>query len=472
MSSRERPQSPTLVERLGGLVGSERVADGTGIALQGLRDLPQVRPADVQQLAAVLALADSERLGVCIAGGTSRLEWGLRPDSFDLLLDTQDLRLPLSVDPDNLTITIGAGVTVSEARANARSHNRVLPLDACRPDRATVGGVVATGDQGPRCAGYGRVRDLVLGLKATLADGTSVSFGGRTVKNVAGYDMAKLFVGSFGSFGVITEVTFRLLPRPDTQGLIAVPLSSLAHGKTLAARILDSCLQPLVLEVLSPALAAYLCTAFPSLSTGVGSGPLFVAGFAGHPAVVARSLADVSVWSNISNGVILEDAEAESVFDAVTDLTAVASVSIARTPHAHRPGKQETARDGTSLTARVSVPISEVWSLAQAAESLATEAHLPLTYQIGAACGTLELRLGPQDPRKQDLGLPAAWVKDLRTAAVSSGGRLVVTSGLGLPGVDLDVWGDPGPEIRLVRSIKEKFDPHRVLNPGMNAGGI
>jgi len=472
MSSLARSQSPTLAERLGDLVGSERVTDGTGIALHGLRDLPQARPADVQQLAAVLALADSERLAACIAGGATRLGWGLRPDPLDLLLDTQDLRLPFSVDPDNLTMTVGAGVTVGEARTKARLHDRVLPLDVCRPDRATVGGVVATGDQGPRGAGYGRVRDLVLGLKATLADGTSVSFGGRTVKNVAGYDMAKLFVGSFGSFGVITEVTFRLVPRPDTQGLLAVSLSSLAQAKALTARILDSCLQPLVLEVLSPPLAAYLRTAFPSLLAESFGGPLLLAGFAGHPAALARSLVDVSGWSSNPHGVILRDTEAENVFDALTDLTAVTSASIAHAPHAREPGSQEAARDGTSLTARVSVPISEVWSLAQEAESLATEAHLPLTYQIGAACGTLDLRVGSPDLPEQDLRSLATWVADLRTAAVGSGGRLVVTGGLGLPGEGLDVWGDPRPDIRLVRSIKEKFDPHRTLNPGMNIGGI
>ena len=98
------------------------------------------------------------------------------------------------------------------------------------PARATVGGAIATGDQGPRGAAYGSVRDVVLGLRATLADGTAVKFGGRTMKNVAGYDMTKLFVGSFGCLGVITEITFRLLPRPAVEAVVLLPLRVARRG--------------------------------------------------------------------------------------------------------------------------------------------------------------------------------------------------------------------------------------------------
>lgn len=449
MSSQSRPRSSTLAERLGDIVGPERVGDGAAIAIHGLRAPLQVRPADVGQLAATLALADSERLAVCIAGGATKLGWGLRPERLDLLVSTRDLRSPCAVDADDLTMTVGAGVTVAEARAQARSLDRVFPLDGSRPELATAGGVIATGDQGPRAAGYGRVRDQVLGLKATLADGTPVAFGGRTVKNVAGYDMAKLFVGSFGSFGVITEVTFRLLPRPEAQCLLTVPLASLAQGESLAAEIMGSCLQPLVLEVLCPHLAASLRAAFPSLPVAAGEGPLFLAGFAGHPAALARSLADVSGWAGVSAATSLSDAQAEAVFDALPGLTAA----------------------GT-LTARASVPISEAWGLAQTAESLATAADLALTYRIGAACGTVDLQLGPQGPSQPDSGSLAAWVTALRGAAVSCGGRLAVTDRPALPGVHMDVWGDLGPQIRIARRIKDRLDPHHTLNPGMAAGGI
>ena len=161
---------------------------------------------------------------------------------------------------------------MAEARAQADAVNRILPLDPGQPGRATIGGVAATGDQGARAAGYGGLRDVVLGIRATLADGSAVKFGGRTMKNVTGYDMTKLFVGSFGILGVITEVTFRLLPRYDTQALVVLPLSSLEEAKASVARVLTSYLQPLALEVVSAdALPADFASSTAKLPGGRGA---------------------------------------------------------------------------------------------------------------------------------------------------------------------------------------------------------
>ena len=208
------------------------------------------RPADEAQLGEILAQANSDGTACRIAGGSTKMEWG-NPSLFDLLLSTAGLHGCTDVDADNLTLSAAAGTTVAEARAQADAVNRILPLDPGHPGRATIGGVAATGDQGARAAGYGGLRDVVLGIRATLADGSAVKFGGRTMKNVTGYDMTKLFVGSFGVLGVITEVTFRLLPRYDTQALVVLPLSSLEEAKASVARVLTSYLQPLALEVVS-----------------------------------------------------------------------------------------------------------------------------------------------------------------------------------------------------------------------------
>ena len=469
MSSRTGPYSAALAERWGGLIGRERVADGAEIAIYGRRPSLQVRPADVEQLGAVLALADSDRLAVCVAGGATKLGWGNRPDRFDLLVSTRDLCSTCAVDADDLTMTVGAGVTVGDARARARAMNRVLPLDSGRQALATIGGVTATGDQGARGAGYGRLRDLILGLRATLADGTPVAFGGRTMKNVAGYDMTKLFVGSFGVLGVITEITFRLLPRPDDQGLLVLPLSSLAQGEEVAAKVMDSCLQPLVLEVVSERLSASLGHALPSQYAAAANAPLLLAGFAGHPSALARSVADVSAWSGVPDGTILADAEAETVFEALTDLSAAGTGCA---PCGQAPTPEGAGPDAAWLSARAFIPISEVWELARTAESLAAAAGLALAYRIGAAHGTLDLWLSLQSPAEPDPESLGACVASLRAAAVASGGQLSVTNGLGALPNGFDPWGDLGPAVRIMKRIKERFDPHRTLNPGRFVGGI
>ncbi len=147
----------------------------------------------------------------------------------------------------------------------------------------------------------------MLGVRATLADGSAVKFGGRTMKNVTGYDMTKLFVGSFGILGVITEVTFRLLPRYDAQAVVVLPLSSLEEAKASVARVLSSYLQPLALEVVSAdALPADFAAPPPNSRRGRAAlrrppsarrsapgRPLLLAGFGGHRAAVDRSIAEV-----------------------------------------------------------------------------------------------------------------------------------------------------------------------------------
>ena len=456
------------------------MSSGAALSIHGMTAPAMVQPERVRELGEVLARAGAERLGVCIAGGGTKLAWGNRPERLDLLLCTRGLNSPCVVDADDLTMTVGAGVTVAEARARARAEGRILPLDAGEPERATVGGVVATGDQGARGAGYGRARDLVLGLKAVLADGTEVSFGGRTMKNVAGYDMTKLFVGSFGTLGVITEITFRLLPRADAEGLLLVPLASLEEGKTLAAKILDSNLQPLALEVISPCSTALVGADLPSRHADAADGPLLLAGFAGHRAALERFVADVSAWSGVDGAGLLKDEDAEAAMDALAGFGAAAQpVGGDEPPSGGSSGAARRSgdgvfchEDGRCLKALAMVPISGVWGLAKEAESLAEAAGLPLEYRIGAARGILDLWVGPGlDPEERAASL-TAWATDLRAAAAAASGRLSVTDGLTMLASGFDAWGEVGASLRIMKAVKERFDPRRTLNPGRFVGGL
>lgn len=455
----EAPQDvAALAGRFEAVVGCDQVSLAPETAVHDLRAPAQVRPADEQQLGRVLALARTEDLGVCLAGGATKLGWGNRARRFDLLVSTRDLQGFSDVDPDNLSLSVAAGTPVAEARAKARAMDRVLPLDPGRPSVATVGGVTATADQGARGAGYGGLRDVVLGLRAVLADGSAVKFGGRTMKNVTGYDMTKLFVGSFGVLGVITEVTYRLLPRPEKQALIVLPLESLAQGRGIAAYVLDSYLQPLALEVISAGFARMtgVAGATPSgvVDLAPGHGYLLLAAFAGHRAAVARSIAEVRGQARAPAAAILEDAEAESLFERLSEAGAVG------------------ARSGSSLTTRSTVPISQVWELAQAAETRAGAIELPLAFRIGAARGTLDLYMSERASPAPDPQRLTTYAADLRRDAVALGGQLAVTRGLAMLSPAFDAWGDLGASVKLMKRLKERFDPDGILNPGRFVGGI
>lgn len=162
----------------------------------------------------IRAAAHEEGL-LLFRGSGSKLDWGAPPSSVDLLVDSSGLNRILAHDAADMTVAVEAGVPVADLQDLLASTGQWLGVDPASAGRgATVGGLVATADSGPRRLKYGAVRDLVIGMTVVLADGTVAHSGGRVIKNVAGYDLARLFTGSLGALGMIAEVIFRLHPRP------------------------------------------------------------------------------------------------------------------------------------------------------------------------------------------------------------------------------------------------------------------
>lgn len=460
--------------------------------IRGLAPHETLRPADEAALSALLEKAGAERAACYIGGGLTKQDWGAAPDRIDLLIDMGDLSGCSDVDPDNLTLSAAAGTTVAEARARAAAVGRVLPLDPGRPGRATIGGVVATGDQGARGAGYGGLRDVVLGVRATLADGTAVKFGGRTMKNVTGYDMTKLFVGSFGALGVITEVTFRLLPRADSQALVILPLPSLEEGKASVARILGSYLQPLALEVVSadalPPDHAARTAKLPAgraAAPATGGAPIFagrpllLAGFGGHRAVVERSVREVIGAHPGIAAQVLRDEAAEALWEHLAASAAGAGEE--------RPRPVLDPERGPELGLRASVPISRALDVVAAARDHAAANGLALGYRAGTARGRVDLLFSGGTAAAAAAGAPGAAAEGaphaggtdfgaclthMRGQAAGMGGSLIVTGGAGWLPAGHDAWGDVGGSLAIMKRIKERFDPLGILNPGRFVGGV
>jgi FAD/FMN-containing dehydrogenase len=151
--------------------------------------------------------------------------------------------------PEDMTATVEAGLTLAELQRRLALGGQWLPIDPPHPERLTLGTLLATDTSGPRRFGYGTIRDYVIGLKVALADGRLISSGGKVVKNVAGYDLAKLFIGSRGSLGVIVEATFKLRPLPETEHFVQTQCESLDHASRLLEAVLDSNMTPVVLDL-------------------------------------------------------------------------------------------------------------------------------------------------------------------------------------------------------------------------------
>src|SRR6059036_2371118 len=179
---------------------------------------------------------------------------GNLPRHTDVIVETRKLNRVIEHDHANLTATVQSGITLSDLQASLGPQKQFVPIEAPFPDRATVGGAIASNLNGPRRSYYGSVRDLVIGMRVVLASGEQIKAGGKVVKNVAGYDMCKLFVGSLGTLGMITEVTLRLTPLPKSSATLTAS-GTLSQTSQLAAELATSRLLPASVSILNPAAA-------------------------------------------------------------------------------------------------------------------------------------------------------------------------------------------------------------------------
>ncbi|HKG79473.1 MAG TPA: FAD-binding oxidoreductase, partial [Pyrinomonadaceae bacterium] len=208
-------------------------------------------PGTTEEISEILQLASRERWNVVPAGG---MTWLKPQTTVNLIVNTSRLNQIIEHEPADLIAIAQAGVKLVDFNTKLKSNGQWLPLDPPDDGRATIGGVVATGSGGAQQFGYGRPRGSVIGMKVVMADGSVIKAGGRVVKNVAGYDLCKLFTGSYGSLGVITEVNFKLRPRPAREATV-IATGSVRDLLPGARVILEARLFPVAAEIVSPAFA-------------------------------------------------------------------------------------------------------------------------------------------------------------------------------------------------------------------------
>jgi glycolate dehydrogenase FAD-binding subunit len=213
---------------------------------------PVLEPAEANLAATMLAEASRQRLLVVPRGSGTKL--GLTNDEANVgaYLSTKRLNAPVQHFAGDLVATIPSGVTLVNANAVLAEAGQWLPLDPSHAERATIGGIVATNDSGPRRHRYGSPRDLIIGVELALCDGRVAKAGGRVVKNVAGYDLSRLVCGSFGSLAVITSATFKLAPLAPTSRTVVATCSDVAEAARLALAIAAQPITPSALETAAP----------------------------------------------------------------------------------------------------------------------------------------------------------------------------------------------------------------------------
>ncbi len=248
--------SPGLARELACFVGAEFVTEDPArlaeFAIDEVTPRAVLSPGSAEQIAVVLEYAHANGLVVAPAGGFTHQHIGGIPEKIDIVLRTERLKDVEHYDPGDMMIGVGAGTTLAEVEGRIEPHRQIFPLAAPQPGKCTVGGALAVAAHGPLKHGYGGVRDFCTGIRFVTADGKLAKAGAKVVKNVAGYDLMKLLIGSYGTLAIVTGASFKLFPRPRQTRTFVAEFARLEEALAHRERVLQSPLAPLCLEIVSP----------------------------------------------------------------------------------------------------------------------------------------------------------------------------------------------------------------------------
>ena len=243
------------------ICGVDHVVEAPTENILGVAPSMAVTPGSPDEIVAILRFANEHGLSVVPAGGFTQQQTGNVPPQVDVLLYTSRLTEVEHYDPGDLTIGVGAGWTIAQLSAKVAADKLFFAGDAALPARSTVGGLLATGLYGPHRHGYGGPRDYCIGVRFVTGDARKAKGGGRVVKNVAGYDMMKVLIGSQGTLGIITSASFKLFPAPRQTRTFVSEFASAEEAFAFRNRVLHSPLDPICLELVSPEAGALVKSA-------------------------------------------------------------------------------------------------------------------------------------------------------------------------------------------------------------------
>ncbi len=388
----------------------------------------EVTPSTAEEVAEALRDAAGQKHIVELGGDFTKRHFGGAIAPPDVVLSTRGLNQVLAYEPNDLTISVEAGIPFNVLKATLRDKGQFLPLDPPFAENATIGGVVAANSSGPRRRRYGTARDMVIGMTFATAAGKLVKSGGMVVKNVTGLDMGKLLIGSFGTLAAMTSINFKVFPRPDQERSFLAFANSLDPLLSLSRTVIKSQLQPVSIDLLDSGAAA--------LAGLSGKQYCLALEASGNKSLVGRykrEWAGLAKEHGAGDFQALDQAGADSLWSKVHEFPALATADSA-TASVLRVAS-EPKKLGEMLKTAGSAGASAIATRAAAAIAYVSCPDLDSTQRCVTAC------------RAQ--GFPTiveACPADQKSA--------------------LESWPHPGSQFAVMERIKDQLDPGRILNPG------
>lgn len=451
-----QPEVDRLKRRLEEIVGEGHMGTGpaaAGFAVDGVSPALLVHPASQEEVSSVVTACGEAGAAIIPWGGGTAMGLGNRPARADVAVVLDRLNRIVEFDAANLNVSVEAGMRLADLEVELAKQRQFLPIDPPAEGKATVGGILAANGSGPWRLLYGTARDWVLGMRVVLPNGQRIRCGGKVIKNVSGYDMNKLFIGSLGTLGIISEATFKLLPLPAVRASVAGVFAELGQAAGVVAKVLDSVLLPEAMELLGLDAVTLLGPTLGLDATGYG----LAVSFAGSRETVERQVRDFTG--------LFRDAKAR-VTTAVSDERTAPAWKTVRNVFDLLPGPPPER-----ITCKIGVLISRTADLLAAAEALGRRHRLRGAVTAHAGSGVVRAcyLLGPEAPPVEVL---ASGLEELRREAEKAEGSLVLQGAPAALKTHLDAWGKPGGAFDVMQRLKAEFDPQGLCNPGRFLGGL
>lgn len=401
----------------------------------------RMSPRTVEDLRAVVAECERSGRALSIEGGQTLSGFGNPPSRADVSLSTLALSALLAHEYHDLTCSVQAGIRLADLAESLAQRGQWIPLDAPQRRKATAGGTLAAGWLGPRRHLYGRARDFVIGSQVVLADGTIANAGGMVVKNVSGYDMSKLYIGSLGTLGIITQLNFKTIPLPPRRRVLLAKLPERTRARAVA-QVAGMAIAP---------AAAFCIEGFRKSIDGEDGvdGRLYVL-LEGSEALVDRATRDARSALGRAGvpETLIVDAGAGESFDRVLDACI------------ENLGER-------SLTFRALGTPDAAEQRARQMRDAANARELFTDVLLDVMNGDVYLRVSDRDSRAF-----AEKVEAYDDALRALQPKRAIVAGAAPIRSALDAWGEPPAALETMRRMKTRFDPRGILNPGRFVGGI
>jgi glycolate oxidase len=449
-----------LAEELKVIVGEENVLTSPeellcysydGTVLQHLPELV-VLPRTTEEVAATVTLANRERIALVPRGAGTNLAGGTVPNLGGIVLSLTRMIDILEIDPVNMVTVVQPGVVTGDLQAEVAKRGLYYPPDPASLKATTIGGNVGMNAGGPHALKYGVTSDYVMGLEVILPSGEVIRTGGKAIKNVTGYNLTQLFVGSEGTLGVITEITLRLIPQPETSGSVLAAFSDLDDADTVVNRILQAGVTPAVIEIMDQmtiqTVDDYLQSGLPREAAA-----LLLIQVDGVRAAVEQELQVVTQLCRDNKATMVEVASTPAEEAGLWKARQSISPSLTRV----RPNK---------LGEDISVPREAIPQVVRRIQEISRERELPIVIFGHISDGNLHPNILFDQADPEEMERVEAASGDIFEIATAVGGTLSGEHGIGLlkqKYLHLDL---PEGTVEVMRTIKRALDPLNIMNPG------